>query len=255
MANYVLLHGAWHGAWCWERVAQRLTEAGHTVHLLTFSGTGERAHLLDLRPRPKIGFRTHIQDITQFVQMQDLHDLTIVAHSYAGLPLCGAFATIAAHVRHLVYMDAFVPIPGRTRVGDLLRVKHPPLWLQPWVTEMLVQMTRSQPVPPPPLRFLGVSDPADHAWVQSHLTPMPLRFLDGLETLETPPDSLMSYIWCAGSGDAMGEGFAPFALYGRQRGWRSFTIDTGHDAMITAPEEVARILITIAAPVAVKERA
>ena len=249
MATYLLLHGAWHGAWCWERVKPLLEAEGHTVHTLTFAGVGERAPEVAHSPRPRIGIDAHIADITEYVQRHDLQDLTVVAHSYAGIPLTGAVTQIVTRVRQLVYLDAFYPIPAYPRVATMLTVRHPPAWLRPWAAQMIALVAFSRPLPPPPLRFLGITDPADQQWVRAHLTPMPTRVWDGTRTLDPPPDSLSTYIWCSGSGTTMGEGFAPYAEEARRHGWPSFTLPTGHDCMITAPEHVAQVLAQIASRV------
>jgi hypothetical protein len=233
MSSYLLLHGAWHGAWCWDRVKPLLEAKGHTVMTPTFAGVGE---LSQLRRQP-IGIDDHIGDITRVIWQQELRDLTIVAHS---------------RVRHLVYLDAFFPIPAYPRVRDMLRLRHPPAWLRTWTLRLLWGMIGAHPLAPPPLRFLGITDPGDVRWVQSRLTKMPLRFCDGGRRFAPPPDALSTYIWCSGNERAMGEGFAPYARQALDWGWRYFEIDTGHDAMITAPKLVASILDSIGASAGVR---
>jgi hypothetical protein len=247
MSSYLLLHGAWHGAWCWDQVRRPLEAAGHSVHTPTFAGVGERAVELARHPRPRIGLDHHIGDITSAIWQRDLWDLTVVAHSYAGVPLCGALPLIARRVRHLVFLDAFYPLPQYPSVAAMLTVRHPPAWLQRWRAQLLLDVALSHPVPPPPLRFLGITDPNDAQRVEARLTKMPLQFVDGRRRFSPPPDDRCIYIWCSGSGEDMGEGFAPYARQAQVRGWRYFEIDTGHDAMITAPNLVASILDSIGA--------
>ena len=81
MANFVLVHGAWHGAWCWRRVTERLTQQGHRVHAVTLTGVGERAHLLT----PDIHLSTHIQDVVSTIDTEELNDVVLAVHSYAGM--------------------------------------------------------------------------------------------------------------------------------------------------------------------------
>jgi len=109
---FVLVHGAWGGAWIWRRVLAPLRAAGHEVHAVTLTGVGERAHLR----RPDIGLQTHINDVLGLVQAEELNDIVLVGHSYAGMVITGAADRLLAArpdtVRHLVYVDAMVPLPG-----------------------------------------------------------------------------------------------------------------------------------------------
>ena len=81
MSTYLLVHGGWHGGWCWGRVTPLLREAGHEVFTPTLTGLGERAHLLS----PEIDLDTHIRDVLGVIKYEDLHDLILVGHSYAGM--------------------------------------------------------------------------------------------------------------------------------------------------------------------------
>ena len=92
MANYVLVHGAWHGAWCWRRVVDLLQAQGHRVHALTLTGLGERAHLLS----PDIHLSTHIQDVVAAIDNEELQDVVLVVHSYAGMVGTGHDPMISA---------------------------------------------------------------------------------------------------------------------------------------------------------------
>lgn len=74
----MLVHGAWHGGWCWKKVTPLLQAAGHEVLARTLTGLGERAHLLN----PQIDLSTHIQDITAVLEYEDLHNVVLVGHSY-----------------------------------------------------------------------------------------------------------------------------------------------------------------------------
>ncbi len=242
MATYVLLPDAWLGAWSWERVRSWLAEQGHTVYALPFSGMGERAHLMDLRPPPPIGLASHTWDIVDFLQMHELEEVILVGHGYAGLPMTGAIPHVSARLRHCVYLDAYVPLPDRRRVSDLLKLRRTPPWLGLWAGRRLGKIGRSRPVPPPPLRYWGLTDPDDQAWVRAHQTGWPVRLLDGLQSLDVPPDSLVTYIWCRGNSDDLGEGFEPFARYARARRWHYLELAASHGCLFTAPHMVAEIL-------------
>jgi pimeloyl-ACP methyl ester carboxylesterase len=76
----VLVHGAWHGAWCWRRVLPLLRGAGVETHAVTLTGVGERAHLMG----PEITIETHVQDVIGLIEAEELQHVVLVGHSYAG---------------------------------------------------------------------------------------------------------------------------------------------------------------------------
>ena len=101
MADFLLVHGAWHGAWCWRAVTPALVRASHRVHALTLTGLGERSHLL----HPGITLETHIQDVVQAIEAEEMRDLVLVGHSYAGM-LATAIApvTVAKAIIILIFI-------------------------------------------------------------------------------------------------------------------------------------------------------
>jgi pimeloyl-ACP methyl ester carboxylesterase len=70
---YVLVHGAWHGGWCWGKVAERLRAAGHRVFTPTMTGLGDRAH----RIAPDVGLATYVEDVVATIDMEDLSDIVL----------------------------------------------------------------------------------------------------------------------------------------------------------------------------------
>ena len=109
MTTYVLVHGAWHGGWCWRRVVRDLMALGSEVYAPTLTGLGERAHLASL----EVGLETHIRDVLGVLEAEDLADVVLVAHSYAGI-VCSAVADRASkRIARLVYLDAVVPQDGQ----------------------------------------------------------------------------------------------------------------------------------------------
>jgi len=105
MANFVLVHGAWIGGWCWRANAQALRKAGHEVYTPTMTGLGERSHLIN----PSINLDTHITDIANVVKYEELSDVILVGHSYGGMVITGVADALSDKIRSLVYLDAFVP--------------------------------------------------------------------------------------------------------------------------------------------------
>jgi pimeloyl-ACP methyl ester carboxylesterase len=110
MSTYVLVHGAWGGAWCWADVAQRLRTAGHLVFAPDLTGLGARAHLA----HQHINLSTHIDDVVAVLDTERLEDVILVGHSYGGMVITGTASGAAARIRRLVYVDAFLPQDGQS---------------------------------------------------------------------------------------------------------------------------------------------
>ncbi|MDN5000569.1 alpha/beta fold hydrolase [Bradyrhizobium sp. GCM10027634] len=153
--TFVLIGGAFYGAWCWHRVTERLEKQGHKVYAFTLSGLAERSHLLS----KEINLDTHITDIANLVEWEDLKDICLVAHSYAGCPASGALERIGSRVSAIVWVDAVKPADGQA-FRDLV----------PFPIEDGA-ISRPAPKALPPTAF---SDPQDVAWVLSKVTPQPI---------------------------------------------------------------------------------
>src|SRR5512147_74848 len=102
--TYVLVHGAWHGGWCWRRVADRLAAAGQRVFCPTLTGLGERAHLLTRQ----VNLSTHIADVVGLLEAEELSDVVLCGHSYGGMVITGVAARAKSRLRQLVYLDSAV---------------------------------------------------------------------------------------------------------------------------------------------------
>ena len=161
MSHFLLVHGAWHGAWCWQRVLPGLIQAGHRAHAVTLTGVGERAHLL----HPDIDLETHIEDVMAAMDAEELVDVVLVVHSYAGMLGTAVADRRPERLRHLVYLDAVLPKPGEswssthasaTRLARIEAAQTDPM--------------NSFPAPDPAV--FGLSG-ADHAWVQRRQTRHP----------------------------------------------------------------------------------
>jgi pimeloyl-ACP methyl ester carboxylesterase len=108
--TYVIVHGAWGGGWDWRAVDSMVTRHGHRVVRTTLTGLGERVHLAS----PDVGLSTHIDDVVNTILWEDLHDVVLVGHSYGGMVITGVADRIPERIRHLVYLDAFLPDSGET---------------------------------------------------------------------------------------------------------------------------------------------
>ena len=239
MTQFVLVHGAWHGGWCWARVLPLLRGAGHAAHAVTLAGVGERAHLLS----PGIHLATHLQDVVNLVIAEELDDVLLVGHSYGGLVITGVADMVQLQrpglLRHLVYVDAIVPRPGES-------------WSSTHAPEVVAgrvaaaeQSSGGLSLPPPDAATFGLRG-ADRDWVNRRQTPQPFAvYRDPLEFDARRVAALpRTYIDCT----------APPATniaVSRERaraepGWRVVELATGHDPMISTPHEFARILLDCA---------
>ena len=230
MASFVLVHGAWHGGWCWARVARLLRDAAHEVHTPTLSGLGERAHLA----RPEIDLETHVQDVVGVLEAEELRNVVLVGHSYGGMVITGVAARAANRVSHLVYLDAFVPEAGKALL-DYLGPRAAA------IRESAQTAGEGWRIPSfPPERF-GVTSQRDREWLLRRLVPQPLKTFEQPLTAVGGERLKRVYVYC--SSPATGT-FDQFAERLREdRKWQYHELKTGHDAMLTASGDVAKILL------------
>ena len=121
MAPYVLVHGGWHGGWCWRRVADRLRAAGHDVWTPTLTGHGERSHLLT----PDVDLDLHIRDIVAVFRFERITDAILVGHSYGGAVVSGVADAIPERIRHVVYLDVILAEDGEAVFTALPASRRP----------------------------------------------------------------------------------------------------------------------------------
>jgi pimeloyl-ACP methyl ester carboxylesterase len=231
---YVLVHGAYHGGWCWKHVAARLVAQGHAVYTPTWTGLGERSHLLSLGPT----LETHIEDVAQVLRYEDLFDVVLVGHSFAGSVVSALADRMPERLRHLVYLDALV-----LRSGESSASRTPERAAA--YRKRAAEAGNSLGVPPLAPAHYGVIDPELAAWTQERLTPHPLQaYYDRLQLRHPLGNGLpASYIACS---DPLFAGTASSRELARNMpGWNYLEIPTGHDAMLTQPAELARMLASI----------
>jgi pimeloyl-ACP methyl ester carboxylesterase len=230
IGTYVLVHGAWHGGWCWAKVARLLRDAGHEVYTPTLTGLGERAHLA----RPEVDLETHIQDVVAMLEAEELRQVTLVGHSYGGMVISGVAARTSGRLGQLVYLDAFVPETGKSML-DYVGDRATPM------REAVAAHGEGWKLPSfPPERF-GVTSQRDTEWLTKHLVPQPFRTFEQPLAAAGGDKLKRTYVYC--SKPAMGT-FDQFAERLRDdRKWTFHDVKTGHDAMVTAPGEIAKILM------------
>jgi pimeloyl-ACP methyl ester carboxylesterase len=233
MAIFVLVHGAWHGGWCWRRVAPFLRAAGHEVLTPTLTGLGERSHLAS----SAIDLNTHVQDVVNVLEFEDLRNVILVGHSYGGMVITGVSERAADRLRHVVYLDAFVPRHGQALLDLIATPSRETIQQQ-------AQAARGM-MPPFPVARYGVFEPEDVRWVEARLVPHPFKTMSTPVTLENPAALALpkTYVYC--NNPAMGF-FEAFAERTRAaQGWRYRELATGHDAMVTMPRELTSLLVEL----------
>lgn len=230
MSTFVLVHGAWHGGWVWDRVAPQLRAAGHDVLAPTLSGVSDRAHLLTR----VTGLDTHIEDVAALIVARDATDVVLVGHSYAGQIVSGVADRLATRLRQRVYLDAFVGDDGEAAIELLpANVAH-------HYRTSVAEEGFGWLIPPRPLERLGISEPVDVEWLTPRLTPhpwltytQPLRLTGALDSVPA------SFIECV---DWM-RVFTAHAQRAAARGWPVHELPTGHEAMVTAAAQLSNLLL------------
>lgn len=227
--RFVLVHGAWHGAFCWRPLQRHLEHLGHEVHALTLTGLAERAHLLDKR----VGLSTHVRDVASFIEVEELQKVTLVGHSYGGLVITGASTLVAERIERLVYLDAFVPAVGQS--GYDLMPKFAAKWQERVRTNGDGWLIR----PMLDAKAMGIDDPKQATWLNRKLTPQPSLTFEEKVVYEEPTWRALPkvYLRCARY-----PGFGPTAERVATMGFAVRSLDCGHDAMLAAPEALASAL-------------
>ena len=238
MAVFVLVHGAFFGAWCWNRVTPRLQSHGHDVYTVTLTGLGESAHLLT----PEVGLQTHVDDVVRLLESRDLSEVVLVGHSYSGIVIGCASHRMPERIAHLVYCDAFVPEDGKSLFD--LQVRRFSGMLQ----QLAVTEGEGWKVPPldPAGETLGITDPNDVEWLRSKLTAHPLRTLTEPAVLgNADADQIRrTYILCTGNPP---DGSFPRIAHRIKASadWRYMELAAPHAAMVAAPEKLADTLLQV----------
>lgn len=233
--TYVLIHGAFHGGWCWDDVAQLLRAEGHHVLTPTSSGLAERASLLVQQPN----LDTHIDEIVELIIDEKLDDVILVGHSLGGALASGVVDRMPEKIRHVVFLDGHILHSG-TAVTDVA-----PSEVLDYYQRLRVKNGGSGAIPVPPIDFFGITDAQQIALLERSLTPQPVETFFSPLRLRHPLGAgrPVTYITCTDPYFRHTKAAREFA-----RGiaeWDQHEIATGHDAMISAPSEVAALLIAV----------
>jgi pimeloyl-ACP methyl ester carboxylesterase len=228
MATFVLVHGAWHGAWCWRRVAQILRRIGHDVFAPTLTGLCERSHLLT----PAVDLDTHILDVVNEMKWHGLNNVVLVGHSYGGMVISGVAERMEKAIASFVMLDAFMPESGQS-VIDL----QPPA---PREAMLAAERQGATSLPPRPAEVFKVNE-KDRAWVDAQCTPQPIKtFLQKL-TLTGARERIAKRTYIRATAYPSPYFDAGMAS-ARAKNWRTHEVPCGHDVMIDMPERLAELL-------------
>ena len=238
--TFVLVHGAWHGGWCWRRVRDLLTARGQRIFAPSLTGVGDRAHLFSKH----VSLATHIADIVSLVETEELSDLVVVGHSYAGFVISGVADVLRDRVSHYIYLDAGVPEDMSTGASFSWSDADTPAQRKARLKSAR-ERGNGVALPAPPPRAFAVTHPPDAAWLRRRLRPMPLQTYVGRVAFRKRGSDGLRRTYIA----ATTPPYAPLAaIHERIRAdetWSFTTIDTGHDAMVTAPAELASLLMRL----------
>jgi pimeloyl-ACP methyl ester carboxylesterase len=229
--TYVLVHGAWHGGWCWKRVRKSLREAGHQVFTPTLTGLGERSHLNSAA----VNLSTHIADVVNLLRWEDLSDVILCGHSYAGSVISGVADRIPERIRTLVYLDAFVPEDGESLI-DLLSPDR--------AQQMRLQAQTAGDgwnVPPIPAEHFNVKL-RDAAWVNAQCTSQSIASFEERIRLNRLPYRTHDATHVL----ATGWDNSPFRSAherAKAKGWKTRTVTCGHKVMLDLPGELTDLLL------------
>jgi pimeloyl-ACP methyl ester carboxylesterase len=233
--QFVLLHGGRHGGWCWKRVAPRLRGEDHEVFTPTLTGLGDRSHLL----HPGVGLSTHVEDLVALFEYEDIRDAVLVAHSYGGVVANGAMEEIADRVRYLVYVDAQLPRSGESML-DLVG---------PEGAEKMRALVDEQGegwyLPPTDASYWGITDAADRRWTNKRITAQPFKtYTDPVGPTDRAWAHPGLFIECAMPLQAFPIPLDRARERSRVDGRFDYQVlNAEHDAPITAPDELARMLL------------
>lgn len=225
---FILVHGAWHGGWCWEKVVPLLEIGGNKVFTPTLT-----------EATPSTNLTTHISDIVQLIEKENLKEVILVGHSYAGSVISGVAEIKPEKIEKLIYLDAIVPENCKSTVDYLPS-------LPSYAKKISVSKGQFAILLPPPPEFFGIKDADDIAWMKKLLSPIALGCLTEKSRILNPVVDKIgkTYILCSiplssESGHAFSAAYNKF----KSVGMNCHKIDAPHDVMITHPAELVDLLL------------
>jgi pimeloyl-ACP methyl ester carboxylesterase len=233
MTTFVVCHGAWSAGWAWKKMHPRMRDRGHELLTPTYTGIGDRKHLAS----PQVNLETHVEDVVNLLEFEDLHEVVLIGHSYGGMVATWVADRAAERIAKLVYLDAFAPRDGqsllllqpeeaRNRMREATKLSGDG-WRVP-----------SNPLPPD-------TGEADVAWAMRRRVTQPIKCFEQPVQLSGAVERMPRvYIYClrAGPGDVFRQ-FTDRAK--REPRWQYFELDASHNPHITMPDTLAALLDSI----------
>lgn len=231
MVSFVLVHGGWHGGWCYGKVANLLRQAGHNVFTPTLTGLGERSHLLT----QDVTLDTHIADVVNVIRWEGLSNIVLCGHSYGGVVITGVADAIADRVSALVYLDALLIEDGQSVMDTVSDERRSAL-----LSDAALYGDGTA-VPPLAPEIWGINE-NDLEWVRRNLTPHPLAtFLQPIHLRGDYRKPRRTYVYAK---KGTSKRFYEMCL--QDPSWTVLTTEGGHAQMVDDPMEVAKILLSAA---------
>jgi pimeloyl-ACP methyl ester carboxylesterase len=240
VATFVIVHGAWGGAWSWNKlVVPMLREAGQTVYAVTLTGLGERSHLSS----PEISLDTHIQDVVNVLYYEDLQDVILVGHSYGGNVITGVADRCPERLQQLVYLDAATPSDGQASADSFPGRRQQ-------IEEQAQREGDGWKIKP---GAVPSDQPAEiTVWATPRRSPMPIKTMTTPVKLTRGETTLpRTFVYCALGKEPGSPQVARAERVKNDSRWQYFELQTGHNLHYSAPRETVDILLQVAsAPVA-----
>jgi len=235
MAIFVLVPGAWLGGWCWQRVTPLLRAAGHVVYTPTLTGLGERVHL----GTPETDLATHIRDVVNVLEYEDLREVVLVGHSYGGVVVGGVADRVPDRVAQLIYVTANLPHDGRAIFDDWSAAGRAVVEEE---ARLAGEGRRWSLGPALGKAGTGLSE-SDARWLHAKATDHPLGTFAQPLSLTNPRVAIpRAYIWCSEDGSRLPEEVVTAANDGR---WERRELATGHWSMLSMPRELADLFLDL----------
>jgi pimeloyl-ACP methyl ester carboxylesterase len=229
---FVLVPGAFHGGWCWQRVSKELRAKGDLVYTPTLSGLAEHKNTLD----GKIDLNTHITDIVNLIVEEDLHNVILVGHSFAGAVIAGVADRIPERISKLVFLDAMLMENGQSALDVS------PDDIRKYFIKASADNNKGLSIPFFTSDFFGVTNTADIKWVNDRLTNQPFKTFSQPLVLKHPYGNHLPLTYIACTQPEL-RAIKPFAEKTKNsKDWKYLELKTGHDAMITMPVELSNML-------------
>lgn len=229
--TFVLVHGAWHGGWCWRMVADNLRSAGHRVVTPTLTGMGARHHLAT----PDTDLNTHIKDVLNVLKFEELSNVVLVGHSYGGPVVEGVYDAAADQISKVVLLDASILDDGEAMLSR--------------TPAELIDQTKATlidgymlPAWPPEAFGIFQKDGDVYAWLQRRLTSMPFKALTTPLVRANAPLMGEDTVFIGCNAPQM-QGADANLDKANARGWTVKMLSAGHDAMVTAPNDLSALLM------------